>query len=411
MSYSPATANEGTLGSGPVTDWARDWDWLDDQWGEMAPEIWKELRSSGLEMAFTERYGRAWMPLTHDAVQQIAQDTEHFSSRRVSVSQPGSPIRSAPPITSDPPDHKGHRRLLLPPFNPRNSAAIEEPLRKYCRELISALDGRDYADAAEEYAQNIPVHVIAEMIGVPESDADIFRSWIHRNFQEAPKDIKVRLAVMQEMWDYWEKLLDERRADPKEDLASLVANSQIDGEPIALDLQVGYLNLMILAGIDTTWSAIGSGLFHFASHKADRDALAGVPFDDPRWLMASEEVLRFYSPVTMAREVIGDTVVGGCPIHKGDQMLVTFPAANRDPEKFDRADEFVVDREANRHSAFGLGIHRCLGSNVARLELRVALQEWIKAFPDYELDERSRTTWANGQVRGPRKIPVKLNRS
>lgn len=397
-------------GSKPVVDWATDWDWLDDQWGENAPQIWSELRESGLGVAFTERYGRAWMPLTHEAVQQIAQDTVNFSSRRVSVSMPGSPIRQAPPITSDPPDHHGHRRLLLPPFNPRNSSALEEPMRAYCQELIAQLDGQDYADAAVSYAQNIPVRVIAEMIGVPESDADLFRNWIHRNFQEAPKDVAVKVALFEEMQAYWVKLLDERRADPKDDLATLFATSTIDGEPISVDLQVGYLNLMILAGIDTTWSAIGSGLFHFGSHKADRDSLKGVALEDPRWSQAAEEVLRFYSPVTMAREVIGDTEVGGCPIHKGDQMLLTFPAANRDPEQFERANEFVVDREVNRHAAFGLGIHRCLGSNVARLEVVVALQEWIRAFPDYELDSRSKTTWANGQVRGPRTIPVKLNR-
>ena len=142
----------------------------------------------------------------------------------------------------------------------------------------------------------------------------------------------------------------------------------------------------------------------------DRRSVAGLPHDDPRWGMAMEEVLRFYSPVTMARQVIADTEVSGCPVHRGDQVLLTFPAANRDPELFDRADDFVVDREVNRHSAFGLGIHRCLGSNLARMEMLVAFQEWLDAFPDYTLDADGETTRANGQVRGPRSIPVLLNR-
>ena len=98
------------------------------------------------------------------------------------------------------------------------------------------------------------------------------------------------------------------------------------------------------------------------------------------------------------------------PVHAGDQMLLTFPAANHDPQAFDRPDEFILDREVNRHVAFGLGIHRCVGSNLARLELTVALQEWLRAFPDYSLDTSRQTTWANGQVRGPRNIPVLLNR-
>ncbi len=168
---------------------------------------------------------------------------------------------------------------------------------------------------------------------------------------------------------------------------------------------------MILAGIDTTWSAIGSGLWHFAQHPDQRQRLVAVADGDPLWQMATEEVLRYYAPVTMGRQVIADTEVAGCPVHAGDQTLVTFPAANHDPEAFEDAHEFRIDRAINRHVAFGLGIHRCLGSNLARLELTVALQEWLRAFPDFELDPDRETTWANGQVRGPRNIPVQLNRN
>lgn len=400
----------GTTGPDPVTDWANDWDWLDDQWGERAPDIWAELRAQGCTMAFTERYGRAFMPLTHEAVAAIAHDTEHFSSFKVSVSLPDAPIRKAPPITSDPPEHQGHRRILLPPFSPRQIAAMEKPTRDYCRGLIAALDGRDLADAAVDYSQHIPVHVIAEMIGVPEDDADVFRDWVFRNFQLAPRDNDVKRALQIEMNAYFDALLESRLAEPRDDLATLVAQAEVDGEPVPRELQCGYLMLLILAGIDTTWSGIGSGLWHFATHPEDRERLAGLPLDDPLWVMAMEEVLRFYSPVTMARQVVADTEVSGCPVRHGEQVLLTFPAANRDPAVFDRADEFVIDRAANRHAAFGLGIHRCLGSNLARMEMLVAFQEWLTAFPDYTLDDRSPVTWANGQVRGPRSVPVRLNR-
>jgi cytochrome P450 len=167
---------------------------------------------------------------------------------------------------------------------------------------------------------------------------------------------------------------------------------------------------MIIAGIDTTWSAIGSGLWHFAQHADQRARLIAVPDDDPLWQAAIEEVLRYFAPVTMAREIVTDGEIAGCPVRAGEQTLVTFPAANHDPEVFDAAHEFRIDRAINRHVAFGLGIHRCLGSNLARLELKVAIQEWLRAFPDYALDPSRATTWANGQVRGPRAIPVLLNR-
>jgi cytochrome P450 len=393
----------------PVADWAHDWDWLDPAWGPNAVDIWHALRERGCTMATTERYGRAFMPLTMQAVSQVAHDTEHFSSAWVSVARPDATRRPAPPITSDPPAHHAHRRLLLPGFSPKAIAPMEAELRQYCRSLVAALDGRVTADAAVEYSQHIPVHAICQLVGVPESDADMFRDWIFRNFQLAPRDNRVRDQLFVEMAAYFDALIARRLDEPADDLATLVAHAELDGEPVPEALRRGYLNLLILAGIDTTWSAIGSGLFHLATHPADRDRLAGVADDDALWMTATEEVLRYYAPVTMARKVIADTEVAGCPVHAGEQMLLTFPAANHDPAVFDRAGEFLVDREVNRHVAFGLGIHRCIGSNLARLELVVALQEWMRAFPGFALDPDGETTWSMGRVRGPRSLPVRLS--
>lgn len=392
----------------PVTDWLNDWDWLDPQWGPNAIDIWNDVRAT-TPLATTERYGRAFMPVTMDVVSDVAHDTDHYSSVWVGVARPDAERRPAPPITSDPPEHHDHRRLLLAPFSPKAIAPMEDDLRSYCRGLIAELDGAERADAAEQYAQHIPVHGIAEMLGVPESDADMFRDWIFRNFQLAPRDNTVRSQLMAEMGDYFSALLDERTAEPTDDLTSLVAHAEIDGEPVSDEHKLGYLRLLILAGIDTTWSSIGSGLWHFGQRPDERAALVAADDEDLLWKTAVEEVLRYYAPVTMARKVIADTEVAGCPVHAGDQMLLTFPAANHDPDAFDEPDRFRIDRARNRHVAFGLGIHRCLGSNLARLEVTVALQEWLRAFPDYELDPDGETTWANGQVRGPRSIPVLLN--
>jgi hypothetical protein len=391
----------------PVENWLTDWDWLDDQWGEHAIDIWNSVRAQ-CPVATTERYGRAFMPVTMEAVAAVANDTTNFSSAWVNVGRPDAPRRPAPPITSDPPDHHGHRRLLLPAFSPKHVAPLEAQLRSFCRSLIADLDGATTADAAEQYAQHIPVHGICLLTGLPEADADMFRDWIHRNFQLAPRDNAVRVQVATEMKEYVSALLQARLADPADDMLTMIANAEIDGEPVDWDLKVGYVNLLIIAGIDTTWSAIGSGLWHFAQHHDEIDRLVAVADDDLRWNTATEEVLRYYAPVTMARKVIRDTEVGGCPVHPGDQMLVTFPAANHDPAAFDRPEVFDIDRQNNRHVAFGLGIHRCVGSNLARLEVVVALQEWLRAFPRYRLDPDRPTTWANGQVRGPRVLPVLL---
>ena len=392
-----------------VTDWVNDWDWLDDGWGENAIDIWNEVREV-CPVGSTERYGRAFMPVTMDAVRDIANNTDDFSSIWVNVARPDAPRAAAPPITSDPPDHHGHRRLILPAFNPKAIAAIEQEMRDYCRGLIKDLDGMDAVDAAVQYTQNIPVHGICIVTGLPEEDADLFRDWIYKNFQLAPKDNSIRLQVLTEMTHYISAILKDRLENPKDDLLTVVANAEIDGKEVDWDIKVGYIRLQIIAGIDTTWSAIGSGLWHFAQHNNEVQQLVAVSNDDPLWQTANEEVLRYYAPVTMARKVINDVTVQGCPMHVGDQTLVTFPAANHDPAAFEDAHIFKLDRQNNRHVAFGLGIHRCAGSNLARLEMLVAFQEWLRAFPNYSLDPTKKTTWANGQVRGPRQIPVLLNR-
>ncbi|MGA1541543.1 MAG: cytochrome P450, partial [Ilumatobacteraceae bacterium] len=317
-----------------------------------------------------------------------------------------APRAPAPPITSDPPEHHGHRRLILPAFNPKAIAAIEPELRRFCQSLIADIGDSPTADAAEQYSQHIPVHGICIVTGLPEADADLFRDWIYKNFQLAPKDNTIRLQVLTEMTQYIDALLKDRLKNPQDDLLTVVANAEIDGKDVDWDVKVGYIRLQIVAGIDTTWSAIGSGLWHFAQHNDQVQRLIAFPDDHELWSEATEEVLRYYAPVTMARKVVKDVEVSGCPMHSGDQTLVTFPAANHDPAEFERAHEFVLDRKNNRHVAFGLGIHRCAGSNLARLEMIVAFQEWLRAFPNYSLDPSKKVTWANGQVRGPRILPV-----
>jgi cytochrome P450 len=161
--------------------------------------------------------------------------------------------------------------------------------------------------------------------------------------------------------------------------------------------------LLLIAGIDTTWSAIGSSLWHLATNPDDLERLTA----DPSLMMfAVEEFLRAYAPVTMARLVKDDYDFHGCPMKAHEWVLLPFPAANRDPAFFDRAGEFVIDRAENRHAAFGLGIHRCIGSNLARLEVRVAVERFVRRFPRFELS--GDVTWSQGQIRGPRVLPVRV---
>ncbi|HEY4376616.1 MAG TPA: cytochrome P450, partial [Acidimicrobiales bacterium] len=395
----------------PIEGWATDFDHTHPDYAAHAPEIWDELRTE-CPVAHSDRNGGMWLPTKHADVAAVAHDTESFSSEGVIVSpfkpEGLAPRGYAPPITSDPPFHAEARRLLLAAFSPKSIARWEGATREACRELIDELlaSGDDIADVAARYTQHIPVRVIADMLGLPREDGDKFRVWIHRII-ELPGAYADTVEYEETLFYYLTMKVEERRAaPPQDDLIGYLVGVEVDGEPLPTEHIVGTIGLLIIAGIDTTWSAIGASLWHLGQHPDDRRRLATDPDVLP---FAVEEFLRFYAPVTMARIVAEDHVeIGGCPVNKRDWVLLPFPSANRDPEAFEQADEFVIDRQRNRHVAFGLGIHRCLGSNLARLELTVALEEWMKRVPDFELSDPDAVRWSTGQVRGPRELPMRL---
>lgn len=398
----------------PVRDFATDFDHTDPAWVKDPFPIWDGLRET-CPVAHSERYGGTWLPTTHAGVTAVAYDTEHFTSRSVVVSEvrPGdndlpAPIGVAPPITSDPPFHALARRLLLPAFGPKPIAALEPFTRKLCRELLDATDPTSTIDAAVQYAQDIPLRVIVGMLGFPQEDADIFRSFIRMIIEDVDMPAAEREALQAGgggLDAYITARVEEHLENPRDDLTTFLLEAELDGNKLAPEHIFGTMVLLMVAGIDTTWSAIGASLWHLATHPEDRRRLVENPELLP---MAVEEFLRAYAPVTMARMVSQDFEFEGCPMKEGDWLLLPFPAANRDPAVFEHADEVIIDRAENRHAAFGLGIHRCLGSNLARMELTVAIEEWLLRYPDFELTDPSAVTWSAGQVRGPRTIPVRI---
>ncbi len=399
---------------GPVSDWANDLDHADPYYNAHAPEIWRELREGGCPVAHSDRYGGMWIPLTHDTVHDVAYDTEHFTSRSVVVSTvrpgdlaPPAPIGGAPPITSDPPFHNIARRLLLPPFAPKKIAEWEPEVRTLCRSLLDRLGevtpGETVIDAAVDYAQNIPVNVIGRMLGFPEQDEDLFREFVHTTLERINEAPGERSEAFAKLEAYIDRQVAEHVDDPRDDLTTYLLDVEIEGNKLSADHVRGTIILLLIAGIDTTWSAIGSSLWHLAQHPEHRERLLGDP---DVMTFALEEFLRAYAPVTMSRLVAKDHDFHGCPMKKDDWILLPFPAANRDPKMFEDADSFVIDRAENRHAAFGLGIHRCLGSNLARLELKVAIEEFVARFPHFEL--AGDTRWSVGMIRGPRALPVRI---
>ena len=268
-----------------VTDWASDFDHTDSGWVNDPYPIWDELRAT-CPVAHSDRYGGTWLPVRHEDVAAVAYDTEHFTSRSVIVSEvrPGgndlpAPIGIAPPITSDPPFHALARRLLLPAFAPKAIDAYEPYTRALCNELLDATTGKEEIDAAVDYAQDIPLRVIAKMLGFPESDADTFRHFIRLIIENVDASAEERQGQIDEgeLDAYLDARIEDHIANPRDDLTSFLLEAEIDGIKLQPDHVRGTMVLLMVAGIDTTWSAIGASLWHLAQNPGDRKRLAIEP--------------------------------------------------------------------------------------------------------------------------------------
>jgi cytochrome P450 len=386
----------------------REFDHLDPEFAADPGPTWARMRSE-CPMARSELYSGFWIPTRYGDIAEIAHDFETFSSSRVAIPADllGAEL-NIPPITSDPPFHTKFRRLLLPTFSVKNMEAWRPITFDIANELIDAFIDRTEFDGAREYAQNIPITVIARMLGTDESDRDLFTSWLRRLLELGPANPQDAQIAFIELSEYLSNNIQRHRAEPADDIMSLLIDTEIDGERLDDADMLGACQLLLIAGIDTTWSSIGSSIHHLAMHPEDRRYLVEA-LDEPTgkvWYTAVEEFLRIFAPVTMARRVAKDVEMHGQCLHAGDQLLLPFPAANRDPEKFDRPEEVVLDRQENRHYAFGVGRHRCLGSHLARMELEVALRALLRRVPDFSLAEGAKVRYAGGQVRGPREMPL-----
>ena len=396
----------------PVEDLLTDYDIFDPEFVKNPYPGYSEIRESKCPIAHTDRYQGSWLPTRYEDVVAIAQEFETFTSRQILVMPPAEGRNegayagvAAPPITSDPPDHHWHRRLILPIFSPQSVAKYEQGTRDLCNALIDEFIDKGTADAAADYAQHIPVRVIATMLGVPLEMEPEFTEWV-RGVLENMTDKELRMKSFVNIVEFFMGQVEDRRKNPREnDLITELMNAEVEGKKVPIEYVLGVCQLMLVAGIDTTWSAIGSCMWHMAQHPEHRKQLRENP---DLWPTAIEELLRVYAPVTMARIVDHDTEFQGCPMKAGDRVLMAFPAANRDPRQFENPDEVILDRQNNRHVAFGSGIHRCAGSNLARLEVRVALQTWLERIPEFELVDPNSVTWVGGQVHGPRSCMVKF---
>jgi cytochrome P450 len=288
------------------------------------------------------------------------------------------------PIDIDPPDHTDYRKLLLRLFTPKATARLEDGMHQTAKELATEVAAQEVVDASAAFARPMPTIIFSRLAGFPEKDWPKFDHWVDDIIYERTIDPERARRASQDVMDYFDDLLKERAGDTNtDDLVGHLLNVEMSGRKLTHDELLSYCYLLFLAGLDTTAWAIRSSLWFLAQHPKEQSTLRENPDMIPT---AAEEFLRTLSPVqAMARTCNADVEVGGEQIKAGERVVLVFGAGNRDPEVYDDPDEIIIDRENNRHLAFGGGIHRCLGSNLGRRELIVALEEFLATVPDFSL--------------------------
>jgi cytochrome P450 len=275
---------------------------------------------------------------------------------------------------------------------------MKPKLRQRFSEVLDSIAAKGSCEFVSEVALLFPNVIFMDLMGLPSKDADQFQAWevaILHTDSDVPGTAESQFAAMMEVMGYFGALIEQRRLEPKEDIISYVLAARIDGEPIPMQDILDFCLLMFMAGLDTVASQLTYNFWHLANNPQDRERLLAEP---ELWPSAIEEFLRFYSFVTPSRKVAEDTEVAGCPVKAGQMVFMPLVAANRDPREFENADKVLIDRENNRHIAFGAGPHRCLGSHFAREELMTAMTMWHERIPNYRVVAGSAVPEHGGQM-------------
>lgn len=347
-------------------------------------EMYKFLRDHMPVMAVEHELMSGTSVALHDDVMFVLQNPDIFSSD--GAAEIGQ-IRPLIPLEIDPPDHAKFRKLLDPLFAPRRVAELADSTRALVNTLIDAVIDDGECNFHRSIAEPLPSQVFLTMFGLPvERTAEFIElkdGIIRPPVASAEEQAAFRNATGQKIYAVLQEAVDEKKANPTDDFISQFLEAEVDGHQLTEEdvLDIGYL--FFLAGLDTVTASLDCMLAYLGQHPEQRDRLVANPGDIPA---AVEELLRWETPVAgVIRVAAQDTELSGCPIHQGDKVSVNLGSANTDERFWTDADSIDFDREINKHIAFGGGVHRCLGSHLARMELRVCLEEWHRRVPNYAL--------------------------
>ncbi len=400
---------------------------------ELSHGAFTELRRTApLAVAEPDDYDPFWVVTKFDDIQAIEKQNDLFHNRErpttlVKKSQlaaaeqnPSSGGGFRTLVHMDNPDHFKHRILTQGWFMPQNLRKLEDRIREIAREFVDnmlAFDGE--CDFAKDVAFLYPLRVVMEVIGVPQEDETRMLKLTQELFGQNDPDLnragrayespEERMASMREVFmdfiNYFTAMSEDRRQSPREDLATVIANAEVDGEPIGFGEAMGYYIIAATAGHDTTSATTAGTLWTLAERPDLFDRIRNDMSLLPNLI---EESIRWESPVKhFMRTAMGDTEIRGQKISEGDWLMLCYPSGNRDEEKFDNPFEFSVDRDQKKHVAFGYGAHVCLGQHLARMEMRVLWEELFPKLKSVELSgEPARMIAAF--VCGPKRVPIRF---
>lgn len=377
-------------------------------------DTYRDLREK-CPVAHSDKYGGHWVVTSYEDIHDILRNPGAFSSSSVnipaSIGQDGAMI----PINIDPPDHTFYRSIVNPLFSPKRMKDLEPQIRGIVNELLDDVVGQHKVDFVEAFAKEFPSRVFLALMGWNLEDASKLNHWVDTMVLGVPgaseeENLAVREATGMEVYAYFAEMVDERTENPgdDEDITSILLNSQIQGRDLTQFEIMNILVLFMIGGLHTVQGQIAHSIIYLAEHPQVRKQLVEnldlVP-------TAVEEMLRYESAVCPGRVVTEDSEVGAVQMKAGEVTLIPLAAANRDPHKFDNPDTVDITREPNPHLAFGAGNHRCVGSHLARLELRVAFEEIHTRMPDYRLDPDDPPVRHLSQVKGVHTLPLIVGES
>jgi cytochrome P450 len=338
-----------------------------------------------------------WTVVNYAGILQIMQSPEVFSNSVVVAHEPNPPYKWIPEML-DGDEHKQWRRQLGPLFAPGAVERLDATVRQRAIELIDGLVDRGSVDFMAEFAQRFPTTIFLELMGLPVDELDQFLAWEHDILHAGGGDeerLQKQIAAMMAVMGRFSMVIAERREQPRDDIVSKALEYEIDGKPVTDADLLSFCLLMFMAGLDTVSVTLGWTFLHLARNDDDRQRIV----DDPDLIPgAVEEFLRAFAIVVPARKVMKDVDVQGCPMKAGDMVSIPLNAATRDDAAFPNAATVDITRKPNNHIAFGTGPHRCLGSHLARRELKIALEEWHKRIPHYRVAENADLVETGGQL-------------